>query len=121
MTNQKSLLLIFRTAPFMSSANRDNLDIALACAAFDIPVSLLFLNDGVLQLLPNQQSQLVDQKDLSKTLNALPMYDIDQCFVLDTHLAKHQLTSTELTLDCTVLPQQELATFIQSFDVAINL
>ncbi len=121
MVTQKKLLLIFRNPPFSSSANRDNLDIALACSAFDIPVSLLFLNDAVLQLHKNQQSHLLEQKDLTKTLNALEMYDIDQCYVIDEHLARYQLSKDDLILNCHSLAREKLASFIHDFDVVINL
>jgi tRNA 2-thiouridine synthesizing protein C len=121
MANQKKLLLIFRNPPFSSSANRDNLDIALACSAFDIPVSLLFLNDAVLQLLKHQQSDLVDQKDLTKTLYALEMYDIDQCFIVNEDLDRYQLAASDLMLNCQTLFRKGLASFIHDFDVVINI
>ncbi len=121
MSTKKKLLLIFRNPPFSSSANRDNLDIALACSAFDIPVSLLFLNDAVLQLLKHQESHHIDQKDLTKTFSALEMYDIDQCFVVDEHLSRYQLDSADLMLKCHTLERKQLALFIQDFDVVINI
>lgn len=121
MPSQKTLLLIFRNPPFASSANRDNIDVALACAAFDIPVSLLFLNDSVLQLMKQQNSKLLDQKDLTRTLSALEMYDIDQCYVTSDQLQRYQLTKSDLMLNCNELTNKDLPTFIQDFDVVINI
>ena len=46
----KSMLLISRQAPWSGPGAREALDIALAGGAFDLPLALLFLDDGVLQL-----------------------------------------------------------------------
>ena len=60
----KSMLLISRQAPWSGPSAREALDIALAGGAFDLPLALLFLDDGVLQLCPTQQPALLQQKDL---------------------------------------------------------
>lgn len=99
----KNLLLIFRSPPFSSSKNRDNLDIALACSAFDIPLSLVFIGEAVLQLKSGFQSDLLSQKDLSNTLNALPMYDITDIYVLEQDLVRYNLTSEQLLVPCQLI------------------
>ncbi|MEG2499197.1 heavy metal translocating P-type ATPase, partial [Brevundimonas sp.] len=45
-------------------AAREALDIVLAGGAFDLPIGLLFLDDGVLQLAAGQNARAVQQKDL---------------------------------------------------------
>lgn len=42
----KSLLIISRQAPWAGPSAREALDIALAGGAFDLPISMLFLDDG---------------------------------------------------------------------------
>ena len=56
-THTKSLLLLIRHSPYGSSLARASIDVALAAAAFDQAVSLLFVGDGVLQLLPEQRTE----------------------------------------------------------------
>ena len=73
----KSMLLICRQSPWSGSGARETLDIALAGGAFDLPLALLFLDDGVLQLATAQQAAAIQQKDLSANLRALPMFGID--------------------------------------------
>ena len=117
----KNLLLIFRNPPFSDSSNRDTLDIALACSAFEIPVSLLFLHDGVLQLTLGQQSKMLQQKNLLNTFNALAMYDIDQLFVLHSDLLRFELSTADLSIDCQVISTTQMAILIRQFDMVINL
>ncbi|MEH6445458.1 MAG: sulfurtransferase complex subunit TusC [Oceanospirillaceae bacterium] len=121
MNTQKSLLLILRNPSFAGSNNRDTLDIALGCSVFDIPVSLLFLNDAVFQLLNNQESQVIEQKDLSPTLKALDMYDIQDHYILEKDLQRYQLEDEALLLNCKTLTDSQLALFIRQFDIVINL
>jgi tRNA 2-thiouridine synthesizing protein C len=83
----KSLLVIVRHSPYGSSLARASLDTALAAAAFDQAVSLLFMGDGVLQLCADQDSQSIGVKNIGRLLTSLPMYDIEQVFV-DAEAAK---------------------------------
>ncbi len=53
-TPSKKLLFISRHAPYGSSLARDALDAVLASSAYDQQLSLLFMDDGVFQLLKNQ-------------------------------------------------------------------
>ena len=46
----KSLLVISRQAPWSGPSAREALDIVLAGGAFDLPIGLLLLDDGVFQL-----------------------------------------------------------------------
>ena len=56
----KSLLIITRRPPAHLAA-REALDLALAAAAFGVPVGLLFMDDGVLQLRKGQDATLLEQ------------------------------------------------------------
>ena len=66
----KSLLIVSRQAPWAGPAAREALDIALAGGAFDLPIGLLFLDDGVFQLVAGQQPQRIEPKDLGAHLQA---------------------------------------------------
>ena len=50
----QSLLIISRQSPWSGPSAREALDIALAGGAFDLPVGMLFLDDGAFQLAPGQ-------------------------------------------------------------------
>ena len=76
----RSMLIITRQAPWTGPSAREALDIVLAGGAFELPLGLLFLDDGVFQLAPEQQAARLEQKDLTANLQALPMFGVDALF-----------------------------------------
>ena len=79
--DKKSLLVVIRRSPYGSSLARAAVDTALAAAAFEQPVKLLFMGDGVLQLLPNQDSPRIGAKNLGRLLASLPLYDVETVYI----------------------------------------
>ena len=77
----RSTLAVIRHAPYGSSLARAAIDVSLANAAFDQPVELLFIGDGVLQLLPAQDAAVLGLKNLARLLASLPLYGIEQVYV----------------------------------------
>lgn len=84
--DKKKLLVVIRHSPYGSSLAKAALDLGLAAAAFEQVVDLLFLGDGVLQLLPDQNSHVLGVKNIGRQLASLPLYDIDSVYV-DAHAA----------------------------------
>ncbi|MGC5703766.1 sulfurtransferase complex subunit TusC [Pseudomonas sp. NFXW11] len=118
----KSLLLISRQAPWSGPGAREALDIVLAGGAFDLPIGLLFLDDGVLQLAPGQQAALLRQKDLSANLKALALFGVDELFACSASLNARGLDPAALNLeDVQLLDAPELAGLIDRFDQVITL
>ena len=89
----KSLLIVVRHTPYGSSLGRAALDAALAAAAFDQPVNILFMGDGVLHLQANQDSRAIGLKNIGSLLSSLPLYDVETVFA-DAETA--QLSGVEL-------------------------
>ena len=113
----KKLLFISRHAPYGSSLAKDALDAILASSAYDQQLSLLFMDDGVFQLLNNQITAEIAQKSFSSILPVLPLYEINSIYVHYESLKKRQITINELVLDgvqvidstaiCSLLAQQD--------------
>ncbi|MBJ2345784.1 sulfurtransferase complex subunit TusC [Pseudomonas sp. SAICEU22] len=118
----KSLLLISRQAPWSGPGAREALDIVLAGGAFDLPIGLLFLDDGVFQLAAGQHAKVVQQKDLSANLQALPMFGVDDLFVCADSAAERGLAVDALALDdLNVLGAADIAALIDRYDQVITL
>ena len=117
----KSLLLICRRAPWSGPSAREALDIALAGGAFDLPIGLLFLDDGVFQLQAGQQPAAVQQKDLTANLQALPLFGVEELYVSASDLQRRGLSAAQLTLPVTELPDTELAALLNRHDLVITL
>lgn len=100
MTAQCSsdLLVILRHGPHGSSLLRDGLDAALVAAAFGQRVSLLFMGEGVLALVDDQQPDPLGPKGTSATLDMLSMYDIETILVEETALEHVGLAPSDLML-----------------------
>jgi tRNA 2-thiouridine synthesizing protein C len=117
---KKSFLLICRHAPYGNSLAREALDVALTAATFDQTVAMLFLGDGVLQLLRAQQPSAIAQKALDKQLAALPLYDVETLYVEAAALSARGLSSTDLALPVQVLSAAQIAQQIDTHDIVLG-
>ena len=91
-----SALVVIRHAPYGGSLARAGVDTALAAAAFEQAVTLLFLGDGVLNLLPQQDARAVGSRNLERLLASLPLYDIDTVYADAASLARHGIAAETL-------------------------
>jgi tRNA 2-thiouridine synthesizing protein C len=117
----KSLLVISRQAPWSGPGPREALDIVLAGGAFDLPLGLLFLDDGVFQLAAAQQPAQVQQKDLAANLRALPMFGVEAIYVCGDSLAERGLAHDALALPAKSLAASELTALVNRFDQVVTL
>lgn len=116
----KRFLLVSKSAPYGTSVAKDMLDVALTCSVFEQPVSILLIGDGVLQLLPHQDSTPLRQKNLNALQDSLTLYDIDAIFVDQKALSFHGLTTDCLQIPCIALAPNDLQKLISSHDVILT-
>ena len=90
----KKVMLVNRKAPHGSVYALESLEVALITAAFDQEVSLAFLDDGVYQLLKDQDTVELGRKNFSATYKALGDYEINKLYV-----EKESLEARGLTID----------------------
>jgi tRNA 2-thiouridine synthesizing protein C len=119
-TSKKKLLLIFRHGPYGNKLSRAGLDAALAAAAFDQHINLLFMDDGVWQLLPDQSASSIDSKNVHSTLQSMPLYDLESFHVDRLSLSARQLEPAQLDGELVLLEPVELAEFIDSHDQVLS-
>ncbi len=117
----RSLLIISRQAPWSGPSAREALDIVLAGGAFELPLGMLFLDDGVFQLAAAQQAASVEQKDLTANLQALPLFGIDALFAARRSLSERNLAESTLALPVEVLDDAGLRTLINRYDHVITI
>ena len=104
---KKSVLLVLTHSPYGTSLARASLDVALANAAFEQSVDLLFLGDGVLQLQPDQDGGPLGIKTRGRQLASLPLYDINSVYVDAEASTRYNLDLARAPLDTqTVDPRQ---------------
>jgi len=111
-----SVLVVTRHAPYGTSLSRAALDTVLAAAAFDRPPTLLFLGDGVLQLLPDQDAAAVGTRSHGRVLESLPLYDVNTLFVDSAALAQYGISRAQLPAGATVLEDQGISQLMSEHD-----
>ena len=114
----QSLLIISRQAPWSGPSAREALDIVLAGGAFDLPIGLLFLDDGVFQLARHQDARAVQQKDLSANLQALGLFGIDDVFACGHSLSARGLPPPD---NAQALDSQAISRLIDRYAQVITL
>ncbi|MFG6207541.1 sulfurtransferase complex subunit TusC [Pseudomonas retamae] len=116
----KSLLIISRQSPWSGPGAREALDIVLAGGAFDLPIGLLFLDDGVLQLASGQNAKALQQKDLSANLQALPMFGVEELFYCADSASARGLGKLSLD-EAQALSAEHITVLIDRYDQVITL
>jgi len=96
------------------------LDQVLTTAAFDQAVSLLFLDDGVFQLLRNQQAELAGLEPITPLLQALSLYDVNELWVEQESLDRRGLCADALAVPVRTLPRSEVARLLSAQDVLVG-
>jgi tRNA 2-thiouridine synthesizing protein C len=117
----KSLLIISRQSPWSGPSAREALDLALAGGAFDLPLGMLFLDDGVFQLASAQQPATLQQKDLGANLQALPLFGVESLYASARSLQERGLEQQALALATEVLDDAALIALIDRYDQVITL
>lgn len=92
------IAIIQRHSPFNSSAGREALDLALALAAVEHQLTLIFCGDAVYQLLPVSQQSDFPLKRYQQSFKLFELYDIEQVYVCQQSLTERQLASDVLAL-----------------------
>jgi tRNA 2-thiouridine synthesizing protein C len=130
----KRFLYVNRKAPHGSIYALESLEVVLIGAAFEQEVTLAFIDDGVYQLLKNQDSSAIGSKNFSPTYRALGDYDVNRIFVERESLELRGLTQEDLMPltwededddwaekdSIHVVGSAELAEIIEQQDVLLN-
>lgn len=93
---------------------------ALTYAAFDYAVSLLFLDDGVLQLLPAQAPDAATQKSIAKILQSLPLYEIVNVYANADAMRQRDINPEDSLLPVTPLNAAALAALMQQHKTLLS-
>jgi len=117
----KSLLMVSRSAPWSGSGAREALEIVLSAAAFELPTALLFLDDGLFQLVAGQQAHCLQQKDLTAHLKALPLFGVTGCYAAKASLTERGLKQSQCDVTVQWLDDKQIAELFSRYDTIITL
>ena len=130
----KKFLYVNRKAPHGTIYAHEALEVVLIGAAFEQDVTLAFIDDGVYQLLQNQDTSAIGTKNFAPTYRALGDYDVNQIYVERESLEKRGLSTDDLMPltwededddwaekdSIHVVSSAELAEIIEQQDVLLN-
>jgi len=112
----KNILVIQRTAPYGSSLAREGLDYVLTSAAYDQNIQMLFMGDGVFQLVKNQNSTDIQLKSQLGAMEVLPLYDIEDLYVVEEDLEERNLNKSDLGIAVKFIKRSDTHTLIEQQD-----
>lgn len=121
MSHTKTLSVVSRHPPYGSNKAQQSLDIALAAAVFEQTVNYIFIDDGVYQLLKNQNATSIQSKTLTNALGTLDLYGINNVFVDEVSLASRNLKASDLALDMKLVDRDAIASLLSTSDSIFNL
>ena len=116
----KKVMFVNRKAPYGTIYALESLEVVLITATFDQDVSLVFVDDGVYELLKGQNTKAVGIKNFSPTYRALDGYDVEKLYVERESLEARGLTEDDLLVDVSVLPSAEMADLMAEQDVVLS-
>ena len=116
----KKFMFVNRRAPYGTVYALEALEVVLISAAFDQDISMVFLDDGVYELVKGQQTKAIDVKNFSPAYRALEGYDIEKLYVDADSLAARGLTEDNLLVPVEVLSASQMAELMDQQDVVIG-
>ena len=114
---KRSLLVVVRQPPYGSSLARSSLEVALSSASFEQEIGLLFMGDGVLQLLPDQDSTAIGVRNMAKLIASFPLYDLNALFADEAALQRYAFKETlQLPENLQRLGENEMRLLFDRYD-----
>ena len=130
----KKFLYVNRKAPHGTIYALESLEVVLIAAAFEQDVSLAFIDDGVYQLMQNQDTSQIGVKNFTPTYRALGDYDVNKIYIERESLEARGLSKEDLIPltwedededwaekdSIHVISSQEMADIIEQQDVILS-
>jgi tRNA 2-thiouridine synthesizing protein C len=116
----KKFMFVNRKPPYGTIYALESLEVVLITATFDQDVSLVFVDDGVYELVKGQDTAGIGIKNHSKTYRALEGYDVEKLYVERESLAARGLTEDDLIVDVEVLSSDEMSALMAEQDVVLS-
>ena len=116
----KKFMFVNRKAPYGTIYALESLEVVLITATFDQDVSLVFIDDGVYELLKGQQTKGIGIKNFSPSYRALEGYDIEKLYVERASLEQRGLSEADLLVPVQMLDTEVLGALTQQQDVILN-
>lgn len=116
----KRILFLMRQPPYSTSHALEALESILVAGVFEQHVSVLFKDEGVWQLIDNQDGAELGTRTVSNVVQALPEYDVSDLFVCETSLSQRGLDLDDLVLPVAPLSLAAQSDLLTEQDAVVN-
>lgn len=116
----KKVMFVNRRAPYGTIYALESLEVVLITATFDQDVSLVFIDDGVYELVKGQNPKGIGIKNFSPSYRALEGYDVEKLYVERESLEARGLSEDDLLVPVEVLGSAEVGELMQQQDVVLS-
>ena len=116
----KKFMFVNRKAPYGTIYALESLEVVLITATFDQDVSLVFIDDGVYELVKGQQTKGIGVKNFSPSYRALEGYDVEKLYVDSASLAQRGLTEADILVPVEMLDAQQMGELMAEQDVILS-
>ena len=117
---KKRFLWVSRHAPHGSIRAQEGLDALLMAVAFEQPVSVVFLDDGVYQLKRDQRPDRVGLKNFCAGFPSLAVYDVHDVYAERESLALRGLAAEDLLMPVRVVDAARIGALMDEHDVVMS-
>ena len=118
--SRKKLLVIVRRAPYVGTLAYEALDAVLVAGVFEQDVTVVFMDDGVYQLLRGQNANAIGMRNVGRGLRALETYDVKQVYVDGESLTARGLRPEDLEIAAAPLDVGHIRALIPAHDAVIT-
>ena len=117
---RKRFLWMSRRAPHGSIQAQEGLDALMMAVAFEQPVSVVFLDDGVYQLKRDQDPAQIGRKNFCAGFPSLGIYDVHDIYAERESLALRGLREEDLLMPVRVVDSAALGALMEAHDVVMS-
>jgi len=116
----KKFMFVNRKAPYGTIYALESLEVVLITATLDQDVSLVFMDDGVYEIVKGQQTKGIGIKNFSPSYRALDGYDVEKLYVDQASLTERGLSVSDLLVPVEVLETAQMAELMSQQDVILS-
>ncbi len=113
------ITICMTTPPYRGIITQDALDFAMGATNYGHEVNLVFLDDGVFQLVAGHQP--VDGvKSHEKRLKSLPFFDIEALYCCESSLKTRHISSDDIPHDIEMCDAASISELMQNSDHVVR-
>lgn len=115
----KRVGVLLRTAPYGSVYAAEGYRAIMGLGVFEMEVVVIFMDDGVYNLVKGQNPVRLEMKPLGEGFPMLPDFEVNRFYAHDVSLAERGLSTDDLVMDVEVADSAGIANLLESCDAIL--